>query len=433
VNSGQAPLNDKENSYGWVDNLSRLQDGWSLPSAFYCQHSVYQADLDRIWRRGWLFATHSCELKEPGTYTVLELDTDSILITRGTDGQVRAFHNVCRHRGSLLCTERNGKAARIVCPYHQWSYDLAGRLTGCRGMPDDFDKTRFSLKPVAVREITGLIFINILEAPETFDAAHASMGPVMKPQRIERARVAFEAEYRVAANWKVVWENNRECYHCNSNHPEYIRANFDHYNSDDTTPEIRKRLVEVTQRMESKWAATGLAPTHRETGMTRFPDAARQIWYSANRTVLVDGWVSETLDGKQVAPLMGDYLDPDVGTVRVRTLPNFWMHASCDHVVTTRLLPAGPETTLIRVAWLVDERAVADVDYQLDRMLPFWKNTSEQDWEICENQQRGIRSSAYEPGPYSPAKEYNVDAFVRWYRTMLSLSPSAKQPPTPQR
>jgi Rieske 2Fe-2S family protein len=228
----------------------------------------------------------------------------------------------------------------------------------------------------------------------------------------------------VPANWKLVWENNRECYHCNVNHPQYIKANFDHYNVDDATPRIREAINTVVARSEKKWAEANLAPTHKQTGMTIFPDAENNIWFSANRTALVDGWITESMDGKQVAPLMGDYKDADVGTLRMRTLPNFWNHSSCDHGVSTRLLPAGPQRTAIRVWWLVDEKAVEGRDYDLTKLMPFWQLTSEQDWQICERQQKGVNSSAYQPGPYSTFKEYNVDSFVRWYLKMLTREPS---------
>ena len=143
-------------------------------------------------------------------------------------------------------------------------------------------------------------------------------------------------------------------------------------------------------------------------------------WYSANRTVLAPGFVSESLDGKRVGPLMGDYKNENVGTLRMRTVPNMWSHASCDHVVATRLLPAASDKTLVQVIWLVDENAIEGQDYDLAQLLPFWKLTSEQDWELCERAQRGVRSSKYQPGPYSVEKEYNVEAFVRWYLNQLA-------------
>ena len=154
--------------------------------------------------------------------------------------------------------------------------------------------------------------------------------------------------------------------------------------------------------------------------MAVFPDADHNIWFSANRTPLAAGWVSESMDGKQVAPIMGDYSGPSVGTLRVRALPNFWNHSSCDHGVSTRLLPAGPQQTAVRVYWLVEEKAVEGRDYELSKLLPFWQLTSEQDWLICERQQKGVCSSAYTPGPYSTFKEYNVESFVRWYLKNVS-------------
>ncbi len=345
----------------------------------------------------------------------MEVDTDSIIVTRGDDGAIHSFHNVCRHRGSMICTEPAGHVARLVCPYHQWTYGLDGRLLACRGMPEDLDKSQFSLARVHVREVEGLIFISLAQNPSPFEPAFEMLSPLLKPQGFNRAKVAKAVDYVVNANWKLVWENNRECYHCNANHPQYIKANFDHYNADDTTTRVREAISTVVIRSEQKWAAAELAPTHKQTGMTVFPDAENNIWFSANRTPLVEGWVSESMDGQQVAPLMGDYEDAAVGTLRIRTLPNFWNHSSCDHGVSTRLLPAGPQRTAVRVYWLVDEKAVEGRDYDLVKMMPFWQLTSEQDWKICERQQRGVNSSAYRPGPYSTFKEYNVDSFVRWY------------------
>lgn len=404
--------------------LAAYRPGWSLPRPFYGHETVYRADLEHIWRKGWLFAGHACEIRNPGDWLTLQVETDSLIVIRGEDGAVRALHNVCRHRGSQIVAPGRGSTKRLVCPYHQWTYDTKGALTFCRGM-HELDKAEFSLKKVQCEVVEGLIFISLAENPAPFAAARELMAPYLKPQGLERAKVAKQVDYEIHANWKLVWENNRECFHCNINHPQYIKANWDHYNADDTTPEIKESIARAVARSEAKWADAGLAVSHRETGMTQFPDAERGIWYSANRTALVAGWVSESMDGKQVATLMGSYSDADVGTLRARTLPNFWNHSSCDHGVSTLLLPSGPRKTLARVTWLVHEDAVEGRDYQLERLMPFWQLTSEQDWAICERQQKGVDSSAYEPGPYSKYKEYNVDAFVRWYVKTLAAGASA--------
>ena len=405
-------------------HLAAYRPGWTLPRPFHRDEAIYRADIEQIWRRGWLFAGHGCEIRNPGDWLTLQVDTDSIIVIRGEDGAVRALHNVCRHRGSQLVASARGSSKRIVCPYHQWTYDTAGALTFCRGM-QELDKSQFGLRRVHTEVVEGLIFISLADQPPPFQPARQLMAPFLRPQGFERAKVAKQVDYEIAANWKLVWENNRECFHCNVNHPQYIKANWDHYNADDTSAEVKTAIDRAVKKSESKWAAAGLAVSHRETGMTQFPDAERGIWYSANRTALVDGWVSESMDGKHVSTLMGDYRDADVGTVRARTLPNFWNHSSCDHGVSTLLLPAGPRKTLARVTWLVHENAVEGRDYQLDKLMPFWQLTSEQDWAICERQQRGVESRAYEPGPYSTYKEYNVDAFVRWYIKTLAAGASA--------
>jgi len=286
-------------------------------------------------------------------------------------------------------------------------------------MQEDLDQSELGLHCVHIRQLEGLIFVSLADSPPDFDAAARMFTPLVQPQGLQRARVAKIVDYDVAANWKLVWENNRECYHCNVNHPQYIRANFDHYNADDTTQAVQTRIAAAADRSQRKWAARGLAATHTETGMARFPDAERNLWYAANRTTLVEGYLSETMDGRQVAPLMGDYGDPDVGTLRMRTMPNFWNHSSCDHAVSTRLLPVGPQHTKVRVTWLVDGTAVEGTSYRLDEVMPFWQLTSEQDWKLCERAQRGVNSSRYTPGPYSTAKEYNVEAFVQWYLSQL--------------
>lgn len=407
--------------------LPARRPGWTLPQPYFTDTGIYRLDIERIWKQGWLFAGHACEIPQTGDYFLVEFDTESVIVIRGAQGAIHALHNVCRHRGSVICTEREGHATRLVCPYHQWAYDLDGRLVAWRGMQSDLDKADFPLNRVAAREVAGLIFICLAGSPPSFDAAAACLEPVARPQGLDRARVARAVDYVVHANWKVVWENNRECYHCNVNHPQYTQANFDHYNADDTPPRVREVMAAVVARSEARWASAGLAPTRTDPGMTPFPDAARGIWFSGNRTPLVDGWVSESMDGRQVAPLMGDYPDADVGTLRVRTLPNFWNHSSCDHSVSTRLLPLGPEATAVRVWWLVADHAVEGRDYDPAALTPFWQLTSEQDWLICERQQKGIRSSAYQPGPYSTFKEYNVEAFVAWY--LACLGAGAEAPP----
>ena len=394
--------------------LDSRQPNHGLPRPFYHDELLYQAEMEAIWRRDWLFAGHSCQIPEPGDYFLYDVEGDSVIVVRGDDGRVNALFNVCRHRGSMICQETQGSAKRFVCPYHQWTYDRSGRLLLQRGMQEGLDKSQLGLHPAHAWEVEGMIFISLASDPVDFDPVEAAIAPVAKPQGLGRGKVAKIMDFDVESNWKLVWENNRECYHCNVNHPQYIKANFDHYNADDTIPRVAERLKAATMRLDFKLSALGIT-VRDQTGMTEFPDPDHGIWYAANRTPTTEGYVSETMDGKQVAPLMGDYTDPEVGTLRIRSLPNFWIHASCDHSVAVRLTPNGLSHTSIRMIWLVDAKAEEGRDYDLEKLLPFWLLTAQQDWQICANQQRGVSSHAYTPGPLSTYKEYNLDRFLRWY------------------
>ncbi len=400
--------------------IAQRRDGCSMPQEFYTDPSLHETDVAQIFRRHWVFVGHSCQIKAPGDFFTVTIGKDPLIIIRADDGEIRALHNVCRHRGTLINREDCGKVRRLVCPYHQWTYERDGKLASCRGMHEGINQDELGLLTVHLEDLEGMLFVCLADTPPDFETAREAMASLIRPQRMTEAKVAKIVDYNVAANWKLVWENNRECYHCNVNHPQYIKANFDHFNSDDTTPAIKKRIDDSAERHKVQCNKNKLEITHKETGMATFPDPDHGYWYAANRTTLTEGYVSESMDGRQVAPLMGDYTEADVGTMRCRTMPNMWNHSSCDHVVSTRLLPLAANRTQVRVMWLVHPEAEVGRDYELEKLMPFWQLTSEQDWELCRFAQIGISSSAYNPGPYSTHKEYNVDAFVRWYLEALA-------------
>jgi Rieske 2Fe-2S family protein len=419
VSSPGATLGEQREAPGALARaLADQREGHALARAFHIDCDIYRCELETIWRSSWLFAGASAQAAAPGDFFVFALEDDSIIIVRDEAGRLHALHNTCRHRGMVLCADPAGHTRRWVCPYHQWSYALDGSLLGCGGMEDQLDRSSYGLHSAAVAEVGGLIFVWPGADPPPLGPAQAALSAALAPQGLDRAQVAHRIDYRVAANWKLVWENNRECWHCGAGHPQYIKANFDNAPA---TARVRKlaqarardhaRTLGALAAREGDWGAG--AEEHAEAGLYRFPTPGR--WWSANRTPLAAGFVTESIDGGPVAPLMGDYPGYDVGTLRVRTIPNFWCHASADHAVLTRLLPAGPGCTQVTVQWLLDRDAVAGRDFQLERLLPFWALTSEQDWELCERNHAGVRSPAYTPGPYSLAREYNVAAFVDWY------------------
>lgn len=398
----------------------QYRPGWTLPRPFYSHPDLYDAEIELVWRRGWLFAGVAGQAARPGDHFSYQIDGDWVLVVRQRDGRLLAFHNLCRHRGSLLVSEPQGHQELFMCPYHQWTYALDGSLEHARAMPAGTEMRGLGLRRVPLEEVEGLLFICLAETPPDFEPARSLLGPPARPQGFGRARVAACRSYDVAADWKLVWENNRECFHCEVNHPQYVTANYDRYEGGSLGAERGRALAEAVAR--SRDAGPGLEIDHAEAGLAAFPGPGPNGWCSAHRTALAPGFVSESLDGRPVAPLMGDYTEADVPTLRLRTLPNFWCHASGDHAVLTRLTPIGPRATRIEVTWLVDAQAEPERDYRLERLLPFWQLTSEQDWAICERQQQGVDSRAYSPGPLSPSRERNVEAFHRWYLQQLGVA-----------
>jgi Rieske 2Fe-2S family protein len=421
--------------------LCGYRPGHALSRDFHVDATIYAEEIERVWRHSWLFAGFSIEAVHPGHFFSFELGDDALLIVRGDDGRLHALHNSCRHRGSRVCDLTAGRTKRWVCPYHQWSYALDGTLLGAGGLERELDLSEHDLLRAPVVEIGGLVYVWLAAGPAApFGGAEAALGGALAPQGIDRARIAHRADYQVQANWKLVWENNRECWHCHIGHPEYVQANFDAVPDTERNRELSAaRAQEHRLALGEPAANAELMPDeHSRPGLYRFPTPGR--WWSANRTPLMPGFVTESLDGAPVSTLMGDYANRDTGTLRVRTVPNMWMHASSDHAVVTQLLPGGPDTTHVRVNWLVDADAREGQDYSLDALVAFWQLTSEQDWTLCERNHAGVRNPAYFPGPYSPSREYNVQAFVDWYLARMRVSTisdgpgvCASAPPAPRR
>ena len=204
--------------------LMRRAPAHSLAQELYCDPGVFRADMAHIWYRDWLFAIPACEIPKPGAYVVHEVGAYSVVIVRGNDGAIRAFHNTCRHRGSVLCRTKSGTNPRLVCPYHQWTYELDGRLLWARDMGPDFDASRHGLKPVHCRNVAGLVYICLAETVPPIEEFAATAARYLAPHDLENSKVAFESTIVEQGNWKLVWENNRECYHCAGNHPSLCRT-----------------------------------------------------------------------------------------------------------------------------------------------------------------------------------------------------------------
>jgi Rieske 2Fe-2S family protein len=393
--------------------------GGPLERAFYVSAEVLNADLDRIWRRHWLYVAHACQIPRPGDWLTWEVGSDQVLLVRGSDEVLRAFHNTCRHRGARVCNSENGHSRLLVCPYHAWTYELDGRLRTATEREFGVHQRELGLTPVALRNIAGLLFVALGTDPVPFGPAVAEIEDKMRHQGLEEAKLAHQARYIVKANWKLIFENNRECYHCAHAHPEYTRGTYDVARlNEDTKPEVERQTAEA----DARFRAMGLDGAIASSAMTG-------TYWRCTRAPLMEGWKTQSLDGTPVAPLMGTFRQQgrwSMGTLRTTVFPNFWQHASDDHAVATRLTPIDATTTEVDVRWFVHRDAQEGRDYDLERLLPFWQRTSEQDWEICAANQAGVSSPAYRPGPYSRTRETNVEHFVEWYLEAVARPRSAR-------
>lgn len=377
--------------------IKNYKPGFSLEQPFYTDNDVFEAEWDFIFKRHWLYAGNTAQIPKPGDYFLYHLQNDSIIIIRGTKNEVYAHYNTCRHRGSAICLNDSGHAAKLICPYHQWVYDKDGTLLNARMMPDDFSKEGYNLHSAHVQVVEGLIFICLAEDAPDFSLIQKSLSPYLKPYKINGAKLAAVKNYTLNANWKLVAENFRECYHCGGAHPEYCNAVIG--------ASLREDTNELTMAKQKSWIEKGLATTLVEVteGTTTY----------AIRYPLRPGIESYSVDGKKVSIPMGMHKDHDAGVIGLVNYPNFWMDAVSDYVWTMRVTPVNASTTDVQFSWLVDANAIEGKDYKLERLTEFWEITGDQDGKLCESNFRGIQSKAYEPGPYAPVEDQVVN-FVDW-------------------
>lgn len=389
--------------------------GYSLPQAYYVDPDIFALELEQVFATRWLFVGAASELPNAGDTLAWSVGRDSVLLIRDESGRITAHHNVCRHRGCRLQPDGRTSVRAVVCPYHQWTYGLNGALRGAPHMGADLARDELALRPVALKELCGLLFVCFAEGAPTFDDALAAVEPQLAPHGLERTKVAARCHYTVAANWKMLVENNRECYHCRVNHPEFCQSNYDVGGSGDTR---RSTGYDATlAEHQGRWRKQGLAPVDVSF---EGPDG----WFRVARLPLKDGYLTESLSGRLVAPVLGDLASTDVGSLRLITLPNSWSHANADYAMTTRLTPVRADCTDVDVTFFVRDDAVEGKDYDVAELTAVWIATSEQDWVLCEQNYAGVQSRGYLPGPLSPITEGSVDAFHQWYERSLGASES---------
>jgi len=380
--------------------LDQRRPGHALPRKFYTDPEIFAFDVEAIHQRSWILVGFEVELPTPGCTLALTVGQSPVVVVRGRDGLLRAFYNSCRHRGAQICADGLAKRARLVCPYHQWTYDLQGKLLTATRMAADFDPSEHGLRPVALRTVAGTIYVCLADTPPAFDDFHDQFEPMLAPHQLHLGKVAFEMTLIEKANWKLVMENARECYHCAVNHPE-LSVTF---------PIGRRSLPQAEQQELNEAFSARMAEQNLPS------EAVEGTWWQAGRFPLNSGTQSLTIDGRPcVDRTIGRVGNGDVGSLRWALEPHSFAHALGDYVFMFSAMPTAPEETVVTAKWLVSAEAVEGVDYTIPRLTELWDKTNLQDRALAENNQRGVRSAGFVPGPYSPEAESLVLRFVDWY------------------
>ncbi|MBK4215759.1 aromatic ring-hydroxylating dioxygenase subunit alpha [Paracoccus caeni] len=393
--------------------LAERIPGHALQRDLYCSQQTFDDDLEQIFYREWLYAVPACEIPKPGNYSTLQVGAYPLVIVRGSDNQIRAFHNVCRHRGQRLCSKVTGSTPKLVCPYHQWTYDLDGKLMYARDMGEGFDAGKYKLKSVHCVNLGGMVFICLAQVPPAISDLAPTLMKYLTPSGLNEAKIAHSSTIVENGNWKLVIENNRECYHCGGAHPSLCRTYSDNPRMtamdgpDSASPDI----IDHWKRCE----AAGLP--------SRFVNHPKMQWRLA-RIPLLNHAESYTLSGKAAvkdpAKRMGAMPFNDAGSLLFFHYPNTWNHFLADHAIVFRILPLTPTTTQVTTNWLVHKDAVEGVDYDLEDLTHVWIHTNDEDRQVVEENQAGILSPAYEPGPYSTIQEEGVLQFIDWYSETMT-------------
>ncbi|KWF05439.1 aromatic ring-hydroxylating oxygenase subunit alpha [Burkholderia pseudomultivorans] len=208
-----------------ADFCSNPELAWTIPKTYYTSQEVFKAEEEKIFADTWICVAHRSELADANQYVTREVIGENVLIVRGKDKVLRAFYNVCPHRGHQLL-EGSGKAKNVItCPYHAWTFKLDGALAHANNCDHvmEFDKENSSLVPVKVEEYAGFVFINLNPNAGTVEAQLPGMEARLRAACpvIDDLKLAARFVSETPANWKSIVDNYLECYHCGPAHPGF--------------------------------------------------------------------------------------------------------------------------------------------------------------------------------------------------------------------
>ncbi|MGW6272050.1 aromatic ring-hydroxylating oxygenase subunit alpha [Streptomyces sp. NPDC055060] len=360
----------------------------TLPGHFYTDPEIFRQEQERVFESLWFCAVRSADLGKPGAFRTVQIGRESVLVTRSRSGELRAFLNICRHRGARLCTQESGEVRRALqCPYHAWTYDLDGKLIAAPNlvkMPD-VDRAAYGLVKVALREWLGYAWVCLADEPPSFEetvvgAAVERLGDSASIDRygIERLALGKRVTYDVRANWKLIVENFMECYHCATIHPELT----------DVLPEF----------------ADGFA-------------AQYYVGHGASFGEEVSGFTVDGSPGFGRLPEVAD--DQDRRYYAITVKPTVFVNLVPDHVILHRMFPLSEDRTVVECDWLYAPEVVAS-GVDLAKSVELFHRVNEQDFEACERTQPAMASRAYRGGGVLVPTEHHIGQFHAWLTGRLA-------------
>ncbi|TNE58531.1 MAG: aromatic ring-hydroxylating dioxygenase subunit alpha [Alphaproteobacteria bacterium] len=394
-------------------NLQELIDqqrpGYSLDQIFYRSPEIYQIEVDRIMSRNWCFAGHVSEIPNKGDYFLFKIGEETVIVIRGRGDEIHALINVCRHRGSQICTKEKGSVNVLTCPYHAWAYDFDGTLKVAQHMGPDFDASQHHLHRAQIEVLGGMIYVCLAKKPPSLEPAKQDLQPVFDMFGFDNMKLAAKRRYHFKANWKLAVENYHECYHCAPSHPEYAAMHTLKLGPD----EIEKRQAHMREAMGS----CGLKTIEFDHLDDRQPSHIQGYAYS--RTALFEGIKTGSQDGQPLAPLLGDLKDFDQGGSDLSIGPFSFFLIYSDHMVGYRFLPEDVDNCTCDIYWMVRGDAVEGRDYDVEKLTWLWHITTLADEDIIVNNQKGVNSRFYQPGPYSQMEHWTQRSMA-WYLREMS-------------
>jgi len=353
----------------------------TLSRRYLISPELFALEQERIFSKQWLCVGHQSQAARPGDYFVPDVVGESLIILRDQNRAMRGFYNVCRHRGTRICEQKSGQLRETLqCPYHAWTYGLDGRLLGAPHMENvnGFDKADHSLRLVNLALWEGFIFVNLSESPTPLETVFAPLAQKFIYWNLPRLRSARRIEYHVRANWKLIFQNYSECYHCPLVHPALSKMTpYDAAEND---------LIEGP-------FLGGFMPITKGNSLT--------------------------ISGNASAMPVGDIKEEDHRRVFYYSIfPNMLLSLHPDYVMVHQIWPQSPDRVHIFCDWFFHPNAFEQSGFHPEDAVQFWDTTNRQDWHVCELSQQGISSRAYQPGPYS-SRESIPAAWDREYLRVL--------------